>query len=309
MKPSKKGPLVVFIDEAICPACGRKESRHVYEKLRELGALLECAGCGLCFIWPDPGGGSLEQIYDKNYYDRWSLDDLGPKGLSRMKQATFDYLFDIVAKYGKRGKLLDIGCAFGDLLNAAARRGWMCHGIEISSYAAGEAGKKLGPENIREGDFLKSAYPPETFNAVTMVDMAEHIYETRALFQKCHDILKENGLLIIVTPDINSLSRKAMGQSWPHFNREHIVYFSGNSIARILSANGFELLEAASFKKALNLYYIIAQLSMAEKAAPLRYLAKILSVLLPGSVKSKNFFAHHGEMLIISRKRSVLLKG
>jgi hypothetical protein len=141
-----------------------------------------------------------------------------------------------------------------------------------------------------------------------MVDMAEHIYETGALFKKCHDILKEEGLLIVVTPDVDSFSRKVMGQSWPHFNREHIVYFSRKSIARVLNANGFELLEASDFKKALNLYYIIAQLSVAEKSAPIRYLTKALSVLVPGIVKRKNFFAPHGEMLVIARKRSAFPK-
>ena len=293
-----------FVDGIICPACTNEKMEYIYGKLGALGSMVKCRECSLYFIWPNLFSTGSAQVYDKRYYDRWSLSELGYTGLSKMKQTTFEHLFDAIAVYKQEGRLLDIGCAFGDLLSIAAKRGWKCCGIEISSYAVREAGKKIGPESIQEGDFLRSSYPLETFDAVTMVDIAEHIYETRALFQKCHDILKENGLLIVVAPDINSLSRKAMGRSWPHFNREHPVYFSSNSIARILSANGFELLEASSFKKALNLYYIIAQLSMIEKAAFLRYLARALNVLLPGFIKKKNFFIPHGEMLVVARKRA-----
>lgn len=293
-----------FVDRMICPACANEKMEYTYEKLGALGSLVKCAECGLYFIWPNLFSTGSAQVYDKRYYDRWSLSELGYAGLSKMKQAAFEHLFDTITVYKQEGRLLDIGCAFGDLLSVAAKRGWKCYGIEISSYAVGEARKKIGPESIQEGDFLSSSYPPETFDAVTMVDIAEHIYETRALFQRCHDILKENGLLIVVTPDINSFSRKAMRRSWPHFNREHLVYFSGNSIARILSVNGFELLEASSFKKAFNLYYIIAQLSMIEKAAFLRYLARALKVLLPGFIKKKNFFIPHGEMLVAARKKA-----
>lgn len=288
-----------FVDGMICPACANEKMEYIYEKLGVLGSLLKCTECSLCFIWPNLFSTGNAQVYDKRYYDK-----LGYASLSVMKQATFEHLFNTITVYKQEGKLLDIGCAFGDLLSVAAKRGWECFGIEISSYAAVEAGKKIGPESIQEGDFLRSTYSPETFDAVIMADIAEHIYETKALFQKCHDILKENSLLIIVTPDINSFSRKAMGRSWPHFNREHLVYFSGTSIARILSTNGFELLEAVSFKKAFNLYYIIAQLSMIEKAAFLRYLVRALNVLLPRFIKKKNFFVPHGEMLIVARKKA-----
>lgn len=289
--------------KASCPVCSNEKIEYFYSKLDALGSLLRCTECGLYFIWPDLSSTGNAQVYDERYYDNWSPNELGFAGLSEMKQSTFEHLFDLIAVHKQEGTLLDVGCAFGDLLSVAAKRGWTGYGTEISAYAAKEAKRKIGAERIEEGDFLKSGRAPGMFDVVTMVDLVEHVYEAKALFQKCRYLLKENGFLVIVTPNIDSLSRKIMGKGWPHFKREHPIYFSGKSITRSLSANGFKVLEASSFKKTLNLYYIIAQLSAIEKAVFIKYLAKMLGVLLPGLIKKKNFFLPHGEMLIIAQKK------
>ncbi len=257
--------------EVICAVCGSKETKCVYEKLKLLGSLLECVKCGLCFIWPDSRSIGKEQVYDRNYYDRWSLDNLGPKGISRMKQATFEHFFDTITAYKKAGTLLDIGCAFGDLLSVAAKRGWVGYGVELSVYSATEAKKKVSPDRIWTGDFLNSYLPQKKFNVITMIDIIEHTCNAVAVLKKCYDMLEANGLLVIVTPDFGSLSRRIMGKNWPHFKMEHPIYFSKKSIAKVLSMSKFEIIEVFNFRKALNLYYIMAQLVPDGKVSFLKY--------------------------------------
>lgn len=290
--------------EMMCPACGCKESGDVYGKLKMPGSLCRCVKCGLCFMRPDPLYNGREQVYDKHYYDQWSLDDLGFEGLSRMKQATFEHLFDMIAAYKQEGTLLDIGCAFGDLLIVAAKRGWTGYGVELSVYAATEAKKKIPPDRIWTGDFISSYLPRKKFNVITMIDVIEHTCNTPAVLKKCYDMLEPNGLLAIVTPDFDSLSRKIMGKGWPHFKMEHLIYFSRRSIVRSLTMSKFEILEVLNFRKALNLYYVMAQFSSAEKASFLKYPAKLAGTLLPDFVKKKNFFMLNGEMLVLAGKKA-----
>lgn len=291
------------MNEPICPACNNKEKIIcIYKKLNRTGDLLKCKECGLYFIWPKPLFGENKQVYTKEYYNAWSLKDLGYEGLARMKRDTFNPVLDIVAKYKSKGSLLDIGCAFGHLLEVAQERGWESYGIEVSEYAANETRKKIGVDKVMIGNFMDLSLPKVRFDVIIIVDLIEHIYDVNATFKKCKELLKDNGLLVIVTPDIDSLSRKCFRKYWPHFNEQHVIYFSKRCVKRILDINGFRLLNMSNFKKALNFYYVRGVVH-AHCRSFLIFLIEIANILIPSAFKKTNIFMLHGEMLVIAQRK------
>lgn len=287
-----------------CPACSGTDISVKYKRVYGTKSLLRCERCGLAFIWPKSPCATDDHLYSKNYYESWSLAELGVEGVASMKRATFDSLLDIIAEYKKSGKLLDVGCAFGHLLEVACRKGWKCWGVEVSEYAAKLAANAPGIEKVWTGDFLKLSISCEKFDAIIMVDFIEHACDIKALLDKCKGMLNHNGLMIIVTPDFGSISHKCLKKYWPHFNNEHVSYFSKDCIKNLLPMMGFDLLRISNFKKTFNICYLESQVC-AHCNRLFVFIARIFGSLIPKRIKRSNFLMSHGEMLIIARKRSI----
>ena len=287
-----------------CPVCGYNEQKIIYKDKFPKRNLLRCKSCASCYLWPRATLGRDEEIYTAKYYNAWSFNELGQDGLAKMKHATFGRLLDVISKYKSSGCLLDIGCAFGHLLEVAKIRGWDTYGVEISEYAAGEAKANFGNEKIFVGNFLDLSLPRESFDVITMVDIIEHIYDISGVLIKCSELLKKHGLLIMVTPDIDSLSHTLIGRFWPNFNEQHVVFLSRINLKNILNKYGFRLLEKTSYKKALNFYYLQSVMDAHSNKSSKFFvtLIKIINMILTSNFKKLNLFMPQGEMLVISEK-------
>jgi 2-polyprenyl-3-methyl-5-hydroxy-6-metoxy-1,4-benzoquinol methylase len=139
----------------------------------------------------------------------------------------------------QKGKLLDIGCAFGYFLMQAREKGWDIHGLERSSYAVDYAKKSFGLD-IQLGTLEKNSYPDNFFQAVTLFDVIEHVSSPTEALRQIHRILAPGGLLVMTTPNESGLLRKLMGKHWFHFKPlEHNYFFSSNSMTQFLKKSGF----------------------------------------------------------------------
>ena len=52
----------------------------------------------------------------------------------------------------------------------------------------------------------------------------EHVRHPQETLLKANRLLKDEGLLLIVTPDTASLSHHLMGKRWTHYKPEHFFY-------------------------------------------------------------------------------------
>lgn len=293
------------MEKPFCPACKNNNGISIIvSKLFEHKDLAKCKKCGLVFLWPPPEIDTVSKIYQREYYDAWNMDDLGNDSLSAMKRQTSEKILDMVERFKCKGTLLDVGCAFGYLLESAQKRNWEVLGVEMSEYASGEAQKKIGIGKVMTGDFLGMALPKSYFDVITMVDVIEHVFDTELFLKKCLDLLKPSGLLVIVTPNLGGLLYKCLGNYWPHFNSAHVTYFSTKSIDKVLKMNGFRVLFTTSFKKALNFHYIKG-VTIASCKKPLVLITRILNYLLPGFLKHKNVFLPHGEIFVAAQRSSL----
>lgn len=284
-------------DRHICPLCGGGDSVE-----RHAAPLpVRVCSCGLAFLWPRPSEEQLKEIYSEEYYKSWGVageDDALPR---RMKHLTFaSRLRAVEALAIPPGKVLDVGCATGYFLEVAAERGWDVAGVELSAYSAGLAAAKFG-ERIFNGSLEQAAFPDEAFDLVTLSDLIEHIPQPVSFLHEVRRILKPGGLVLIVTPDLGSLSERIMGGKWSHYKVEHIYYFSAGTITSCLKKAEFKPLLVKSAPKYLNLDYIINQFSIYPHPV-LTPLVTAIGRLLPGSLKQLNMPIRCGEMMVMAQK-------
>lgn len=254
----------------------------------------------MVFLSPIPTSEELQTIYQADYYDSWGLAADEGESTRAMKHATFSNRIKKISARLRPHNVLDVGCATGFFLEAATQEGWTVFGVELSKYAAATAKKKFG-ERIFNGTLEDAHYADNAFDLVTLSDLLEHIPCPQDFLGEVRRILTQDGLLMIVTPDVSSLTARLMGSRWSHYKAEHLHYFSPRTITRLLAENGFtvECLEPAS--KCLNLSYIVNQFKVYPHPL-ITPLCRAVETLLPASLLKKNMQFRCGEMLVLAKK-------
>lgn len=98
------------------------------------------------------------------------------------------------------GKLIDVGCGRGDQLRAFSKLGFDVKGIDISD----EAGELCNPFqvykiNLDNEDPVK-ILGEEKFDVVFSKSLIEHLKNPINFLNNCKKLLKDDGILIIMTP-------------------------------------------------------------------------------------------------------------
>lgn len=151
-------------------------------------------------------------------------------------------------------KILDLGCWDGSYAKRYKKNSNTVYGIESSVTSAKKAaGKGI---KVEQGDFMtKTFFPGTTFDIVVAGEIIEHVFDTDLFLQKIYALLKPKGKLILTTPNLASLPRRALlllGKSPIMDNRTnsgsvgHIRYFTFPGIYEILTDNKFKLVKSES---------------------------------------------------------------
>jgi len=165
--------------------------------------------------------------YKKNYFENKKDEKLN-FALHQIKQ--------IEKIKPKKGKILDIGCAAGFFLKVAKDKGWDTTGLEISEFAAKYGREKFGLE-IKTGNLDTIDFEQNYFDVITAWDVIEHVSDPRSFIQKIHLLLKDEGLLVLGTPNYDSLARKIKKSGWNHLRPpEHLSYFTPRTIQFLISS-------------------------------------------------------------------------
>lgn len=277
--------------KTVCPVCDSLSNSSFWA----MGgyALQRCSVCDM--VWDPYPIDNLEVQYEQNYFRNEN-----PKGgyanyfegMAINRRTFIDRLKKIFAETGRKGKLLDVGCAFGDCLVEAKRLGWRdVEGLEISSYAYRLA-KKRGLK-VKNGSLTTVAYLPNSFGVITYQDVIEHIVFPMTELKRVYKILKPGGWLFIVTPDVGGFWSKFLGPLWYHFKPgEHVVYFSQKTIQDALERTGFVNIKTGKTYHVMSLEYLANRL---RYYSPLLF-GFILQFFRKTRLKDIPFRAYTGEL-------------
>jgi SAM-dependent methyltransferase len=223
-----------------------------------VGEVLRCASCKAVFLSPERHETPAESLYTKEYFterEGYFFHDGVADGSERESPHIADFragLDLIEARMGPPGSLLDVGCATGSFLSLAKARGWECRGVEVSTFAAAQARERTGCE-IFSGKLEDAPFADGTFDAITMWDLLEHLPVPLQGLQNARRLLKPSGMLLVNTPNENSLLRKVArflyrgsgGWITAPVNRlyhpYHLYYFAADTLTVLFRQAGFEL--------------------------------------------------------------------
>jgi 2-polyprenyl-3-methyl-5-hydroxy-6-metoxy-1,4-benzoquinol methylase len=138
------------------------------------------------------------------------------------------------------GKILDIGCGSGLFLKEMNELGWDSYGVEIDESAV-EYAKKTGLK-VFCGELTDVHYPELYFDVVAMRHVIEHVHSPKEVMNEIYRIMKNEGTLILATPNIDCYEAKIFERYWTNLDvPRHLFFFSLETIKRLLKTTGFEV--------------------------------------------------------------------
>ena len=134
--------------------------------------------------------------------------------------------------------ILDLGCA--DIQNPYYRNNEVV-GFDIKPECPlPENYSRFISGNVME---LDQHFDGFTFDAVVAGELLEHLEEPVAFLKQCCSVLKNNGLLLLSTPNPNSIIERLLTLSLSRkyfYTNDHIMLYPQRWLIRLLERTGFE---------------------------------------------------------------------
>jgi SAM-dependent methyltransferase len=220
-----------------CGVCGRQTTERVSPWT------FHCPHCGL---WQSTLEHSIEA------QDHGLDEEHRVAALQDIRRDNFARIFEHLARLMPAGRrrLLDVGCAYGWFLSAAAEQGIDAIGIEPDAYTAAAA--RARGLDVIAGYFPDSLPANRTFDAVAFNDVLEHIPGVHRMLAACTAVLEPGGLLVLSVPTSDgtlfriarALARIGVVGPWERlwqkpFPSPHQYYFNQRVLDLAAARHGF----------------------------------------------------------------------
>ena len=243
-----------------CDLCAAGEPRFVLESKGLDGPLVECVRCGLRYVGARKKGltfgtGEAPDTAEKVRQANTQFRYLRLEEEHRLALLNAKWRLKLIREFRPGGRLLEIGCARGDFLRLAQESYDTC-GVEPNPELA-EFASRIAPVHP---DIIERA-PWFGFDVIASFHVLEHVDSPRSFVRAAAARLKPGGVLVLETPDIDSLPYKILKSRWRQFIPEHYFFFDPKTIARLLTDNGLKVQRVLRIGKYASVDLILNRLS------------------------------------------------
>ena len=225
----------------LCPYCGGASTPAFTSKdwnqrtSEERFAYCTCKGCSLTFIERVPE--DLPRYYVNEQYDV-PKDASGFQGRAESQQWKVGILQSLAAG----GALIEIGPATGEFALLSRQAGFDPMLFEMNSDCCKFLRDSLNLEVVQGSDpaqFLQSA---RACDVVCIWQAIEHIPRFWKSLEAATHLLRSGGVLLMSTPNPESLQAKILGRYWPHIDApRHLYLIPPGWMRRFAQSNGLSV--------------------------------------------------------------------
>ena len=219
-----------------CTVCGGCQAHYLFDKMGDGSgsaamSLYRCSECNTVYL------GEYDDDYDDGLYEYYEKYKGRPKDALYNPLTVKSYLkvLELFSKNTTGSSILDVGCGKGDFVDAALHAGWDINGIELAQPAVDIAQGYGLP--VHQLDFFSKLIPPASRDIVTLFEVMEHLPNPGEFLTRAEEVVKPGGLVYLTTPNYDSLDRRLLGANWPVIHRQHLTYFTPETLVSSIQNN------------------------------------------------------------------------
>lgn len=142
-----------------------------------------------------------------------------------------------IHKVKQSGRLLDVGCSFGDFLHKA-KHFYEVEGVEVNPYTASIAAKEFTIHR----DYLAELKLGKRYDIVTLHQILYGVPDPPSLFRDIGEILADDGILYVNTPNSDSYAmRLYRGKANHLYGYTSQNVFNRRSLEKLAELTGFRI--------------------------------------------------------------------
>jgi 2-polyprenyl-3-methyl-5-hydroxy-6-metoxy-1,4-benzoquinol methylase len=218
---------------------------------------------------PLPDQDDIAKFYERQYYDLVRKGGRAPE-LHRLmaggeeaererawlRATLYSDVCHVLDRYAPGRRVLDIGCGTGELLSFLEENGFHATGIEPSPQAVAATYERDRPRSLTVYNCTLEEFVEHreldkigAFDAVTLLNVLEHVLKPSDMVENAKKLLNSGGLLCVRVPnDFNELQsaaiQKLKKEPWWIAVPDHINYFDFESLHSFLEHLGFEIIHS-----------------------------------------------------------------
>ncbi len=214
--------------------------------------IVRCMSCHLVYAIPKESLQAIRKDYESMVDPEYLAEEKGRRAQARS-------ILDLIARYKNVGTILDIGCGPAFFLDEAKKSGWQAQGVDLSGWSKDYAQKSFGI-SVTKGSLDEAHFPGRTFDVVVMNDFIEHVENPSAVLTEVRRILKNDGVIYLSTPDINSFLSRLLKAKWWGINKYHLFYFSRITLEKMFHQVGFKSVKYSPYPRIFSWSYWVTRL-------------------------------------------------
>lgn len=226
-----------------CQAC----QTSLQEKVKKLKVvhgvqIYACPECGLGFVNANTPRRPTHEIYSFSDYDirRTQFEKRYRRLISKINTIFKD------KPNHKQVRVLEVGAGFGLLSKKLDNEGYSVTALEPhlkSDYLYGTSVKHL---QVPLSEY--ATHTSHTYDCIILFDVIEHVDNLSDTLQEIRKLLAERGILIIQTPNYNSLMQY-LSKDWSWWMVEdHRFYFTKESLLNLFLHHRFSVISYTSYE-------------------------------------------------------------